>query len=149
MAETKKDKDSKTGRFLEKNKSAVRHGGHSFAATGKVPSVRGVRQLKKDLERIRADLEVATPKLNIKKTLVISQIVRTEGMIRLIEIYLKKSGIVKPGKLRAGIIELQPALATTYLALMNSQRCALALLGLNEQKLEEIKAPYEIVEGEK
>ena len=144
-----RDKDKKSGQFLQGNKAALKHGGHSFAASGKVPSVKGVRKLKKDLEQLRTDLEKITPKMNVKKALIIGQICKAEGFILLIELYLKKAGILKPSRLKAGVIDVQPALGTTYLQLLNNQRSALALLGLDEQKFEEIKAPYEIVEDEK
>lgn len=45
--------------------------------TGRVPSVRGARVLRRELTKIRAELESLTPDLNVKKALLIDQIVST------------------------------------------------------------------------
>jgi predicted DNA-binding protein YlxM (UPF0122 family) len=148
VSESQPERDD-FGRFLPGNQAAVKHGAWSLARSSKVPSVRGVRSLRKDLERIKCDLEEITPRINVKKSLIISQIVRTEGMIRLIEMYLKKTGILKPDKFRSGILDLQPSLSKSYLALLNTQRQAILSLSLDEQKADEILAPYEIVGKEK
>jgi len=145
---SKKERDSK-GQFQPGNRLAVKHGAYTLKATGKVPSVRGVPQLKKRLARIREDLKGATPTLNVKKELLIEQIVRTEAQISLIEMYLKKAGLLRPDKWRKGIIDLQPALSQSYLAFMNSQRHAIMALGLDEEKAEEILAPYEVLGKDK
>jgi hypothetical protein len=101
MSKSQTERDD-FGRFLPGNQAAVKHGAWSLAQSGKVPSVRGVRALRKDLDRIRSDLEEITPRINVKKSLIISQIVRTEGMIRLIEVYLKKTGILRSDKFKRG-----------------------------------------------
>ena len=85
----------------------------------------------------------------MKKELLIEQIVRTEAQISLIEMYLKKAGLLRPDKWRKGIIDLQPALSQSYLAFMNSQRHAIMALGLDEEKAEEILAPYEVLGKDK
>jgi len=107
------------------------------------------RKLRHRLEQIRSDIEAITPNMNAKKRLMIEQIIRTEGMISLIEMYLKKCGIVKPDKFRRGVVDLQPSLATSYLALLNTQRHAVLALGLNKEKAEEVLTPFQIVEQEK
>lgn len=135
------------GRFLPGNQTAVKHGAWSLKS-GKIPSVRGVRQLKRDLQQIREELEKITPGLDAKKSLLISQVVRTEAQIRLIEMYLKKAGILRPDKWRRGIVDLQPSLSNSYLAFLNTQRHAIMALGLDQDRAAEVLAPYEIIEEE-
>jgi len=147
MSKQENERDRK-GRFLLGNQAALKHGAWSLAKA-RIPSVRGVRKLNKELEGIRESLEKLTPQLNVKKQLLISQIVRTEGQIRLIEMYLRKAGILRPDKLRRGILDLQPSLANSYLAFLNVQRHAIMALGLDNDKASEILAPYEIVEEQK
>lgn len=142
------DRDDQ-GRFLPGNRASQKHGAFSLRATGKVPSVRGIKQLRKRLARIREDLKEATPALNVKKELLIEQIVRTEAQISLIEMYLKKAGLLRPEKWRKGIIDLQPALSQSYLAFMNTQRHVIMALGINKEKADEILVPYEILGKEK
>lgn len=66
----------------------MKHGAYTLRATGRVPSVRGVKILRKRLTRVREDLRSATPVLNVKKELLIEQIVRIEAQISLVEMYL-------------------------------------------------------------
>lgn len=135
-----------SGRFLLGNQAAKKHGAWSLARSGKVPTIRGARALGQRLEELQAELEKNTPKLNVKKELLIGQIVKTEGMICMIEMYLKKQGILRPDQYRRGIITPQPALSSTYLSLINSQRQAIMALGLEPIQMEEILTPYQIVE---
>ena len=143
------------GQFIKGNPMAgqanLKTGIHSklFKVTGKVPSVRGARKLQSDMEKLEQTLEEITPEINAKKVLLIKQIVRAETLTRLIELYLKKHGILQPFKSRRGIMELQPAVAGAYLSLMTQQRNSIMALGLDPKQLEAVKAPYEIVEAEK
>jgi len=131
--------------------AALKHGIHSklFNITGRVPSLRGARQLKKDMEQLTATLEEITPEINAKKVLLIKQIVRTETLLRLIELYMKEHGILQPFKAKKYIMELQPAMSGTYLSLLTQQRNSIMALGLDPKQVETIKAPFEIVEAEK
>jgi len=146
MSKQENERDRK-GRFSLGNQAALKHGAWSLAG-GRIPSVRGIRKLREELEGIRMRLEEITPGLNVKKQLLISQIVRTEGQIRLIEMYLRKAGIVRPDKWRRGILDLQPSLSNSYLSFLNSQRLAILALGLDHERTSEILAPYEIIEKE-
>jgi hypothetical protein len=129
----------------------LKSGIHSklFKVTGRVPSLRGARQLQRDMDLLEKTLEEITPEINAKKVLLIRQVVRTETLIRLIEGYMKQHGILQPFKARRSIMELQPAVAGAYLSLMTQQRNSIMALGLDPKQLEAVKAPYEIVEAEK
>jgi hypothetical protein len=143
-----KQRDQRTGEFLPGNQVATKHGGHAFLITGKVPSVRGARVLKRVLTRIRKELEDMTPDLNVKKRLLIDQIVSATGFMKLFEMYVRKVGIPRPDQWKKRIFDVQPAFSF-YLSLMNRQLQAVQALGVNKEKADEILAPYEIVEREK
>ena len=141
-------RDTKTGRFQPGNKASIKHGCWSLTATGKIPSIRGLRQIRQDLERIRLELERGTPSLTLQKKLLIGQVVRTEGQLRMIELYFKRSGLMRPDKWRRGVLEPHPIMAT-YQSFLNSQRNALMSLGLEPAETEKILTPFEIVAGDK
>jgi len=142
------NRDPKTGKFLRGNQAAVKHCGHAFLVTGRVPSVRGARALKKELARIRRELEGCFPKLDVKKSLLVNQVVRAEGFCSLFEAYCKRAGIIEPHSARKKVLAFQPGFQT-YLSLLNLQRNAIHSLGLDEKKSEEILTPFEIIEKEK
>lgn len=141
----------KQGKFTKGNPqaqtAALKTGIHSkmFKITGKVPSVRGARKLQADMLKLQATLEEITPEINAKKVLLIRQIVRTETLMELIELYMKEHGILQPFKARKYIMELQPAMAGTYLSLMTQQRNSIIALGLDSMQVEAVKAPYELI----
>ena len=146
---------NKRGQFIKGNPMAgqanLKTGVHSklFKVTGKVPSVRGARKLQSDMDQLEKTLEEITPQINAKKVLLIRQIVRTETLTRLIELYMKTHGILQPYKARRSILELQPAIAGAYLSLMTQQRNSIMALGLDPQQIEAIKAPYELIAEDK
>lgn len=139
-----KDKDSKTGRFKKGNIAALKHGAYSLARTKNVPSIRGVRALAMHLDQVKVKLERATPDLNIKKDLLIGQVVKTEEKLCLIDMWVRKIGVLRPDRRRHGLLELQPALAHSYLAFMNSQRLALMALGIRSAEADRVLFPYEL-----
>ena len=147
MTETEHGRDSKTGKFLQGNKSAVKHGGHSFLITGQVPSVRGARKLKQELSRIRKELETSIPDLDVKKSLLIKQIVQAEGFASLFEMYCKKMGIIEPRSAKRGALNFQPGFKV-YLSFLAAQKNALLALGLDEKRAEQILSPYELIQKE-
>jgi len=130
--------------------AALKTGVHSrmFNITGKVPNVRGARRLQRDMETLAATLEEITPDINAKKVLLIKQVVRTETLMQLIELYMKQHGILQPFKARKYIMELQPAMSGTYLSLLSQQRSSIIALGLNTEQVEAVLTPYEIAEIE-
>jgi len=121
------DRDDQ-GKFTKGNLVAYKTGAYS---TRLKPSIRGVRALNKHLAVLQGELEAAveeTPKTKV----LIGQVVRLERQICLIEMYLKKHGILRPVPLKRGLIELQPALSNCYVSFLNSQRLALRELELKE-----------------
>ena len=141
-----KGRDSQ-GKFLSGNTAGLKHGAWSLTTTGKIPSVRGRREIQRDLQEIRTELERVTPRLTVQKKLLINQIIRSEGQIRLIELYFKRCGIMRPDRWRRGVLEPHPV-TQTYLSFLHSQRNALMSLGIEPGEVEEILTPYQIIEKE-
>lgn len=145
MDDTKeRDKDAVTGQFKKGNRAALKHGAYSLARTKNVPSIRGVRELARYITQIKANLEKATPDMNVKKELLINQVIKIEEKICFIDMWLRKTSVLRPDKARKGLIELQPVLANSYLAFLNSQRLALMALGIGSEEAERAMFPYEI-----
>lgn len=144
----KADRDSKTGRFLPGHLIASKHGVTRYLATGKLPSIRGKKAIQKHLEEIRSGIEEMTPRMNAKKRILISQIVRTEGVLQAIELYIQRAGIIDEKKfISKKMIMLQPCF-NSYLSFLNSQRLAIMALGLEGQAekiitLDEIVAEHD------
>jgi hypothetical protein len=141
-----KGRDPKTGRFLPGNQCAERHGYYSLAK-GRVPQIPGIRAIRKDLQRIGKELEAMTPNPDVRTKLLVGQVVKTAGMILLLERYMRKAGILAPQKWRKGIVEAQPAMKI-YLQILDGQRRALAMLNVDGRQVEKILTPLEIVQEE-
>jgi len=120
------------GRFTDRNQASLKHGLYSAMRAG---SMRGRRTLNKRLGELRTALEQAVTD-SPQRRVLIGQVVRTEGLIEIIEAYFRRAGILDEVKARRGKLEPQPILAKTYLGLLNSQRLALAALGLDGKKPE-------------
>jgi hypothetical protein len=143
-------KDPVTGRFLpgNKGKGNLKHGVNVFLQTGKLPSVRGKRLLNKYLRQLEKDLTAAlggspTPQQGI----LIRQVLRAEGVLRLIEMWLQRVPAINSKGWKLGSLELQPCLSQSYGFFLNVQRQAVLSLGLGK-KSEEVLTPYQIIEAE-
>lgn len=130
ITETLNNQDPNTGRFVAGNAAARTHG----AFSARIPKIRGIKKLKKELGKLRAQLEANVPELNAQKLLLIDQIIRSETQLRLIEYYLGKHGILRPDSFRKNTLELHPALANSYLSFLNAQKQALVSLGITHRK---------------
>lgn len=146
MSKEKKDRDEGTGRFVKGNVAGLKHGAYSLARVKNVPSVRGIRVLTKHLDRVKSELEKATPDLNVKKEILISQVVKTEEKLCLMDMWLRKVGMIKADKARKGLLELQPCLAKSYLGFMNTQRLALMALGFEDRQTADILRIQDLVD---
>jgi hypothetical protein len=89
--------------------------------------------LIRDLGPLEADLTVA-------QRVLVDRVLSKLCILRVTEEWLKEHGLFTTGG------ELQPVLATAYLAYCNSLRLDLVALGLDKRKAGEILAPFEIVE---
>jgi hypothetical protein len=147
MGKSGPERDTKTGRFLPGNTLGMRHGAHAVKPTAKVPSVRGVRALAQHLDSLKSELESITPHLDAKKQLLLNQIISLEEKRQLIDMWLKKCGLVIPEKVRKRRLELQPVMSF-YISLMNSQRHAILALGLDIEQVRRLMTPLEIVQAE-
>lgn len=134
IAETQSNQDPRTGRFIVGNSAARTHG----AFSSRIPKIRGIKRLKRELGQLRKELEANTLEITPQKTLLIDQIIRSETQLRLIEYYLGKHGILRPDRFRTGNLELHPALANSYLSFLNAQKSALVSLGIDNKKAEGI-----------
>jgi len=129
-----RQKDSVTGRFLPGNKGNQKHGVNVFLQTGKLPSVRGKRLLNKYLRQLEKDLRAAlggspTPQQDV----LVRQVLRAEGVLRLIEIWLQKVPAISGKGWKRGSLELQPCLSQSYGFYLNVQRQAILALGLDRK----------------
>ena len=140
-------RDTKTGRFQPGNTASIKHGCWSLTSRGKIPSIRGMRSLKQDLEAIRTELVEITPRMTPGKRLLIGQIIRSEAQIRLIELFFRKAGIMRPDKWRRGILESHPVLQD-YRSFLHTQRSAVQALGIEPTQMEEVLSPFQIIEKE-
>lgn len=147
MGKNRPERDIKTGRFLPGNTLGTKHGAHAVKPSVKVPSVRGVRALARYLDKLKSELESITPHLDAKKQLLINQIISLEEKRQLVDMWIKKVGLVIPEKVRKKRLELQPVMSF-YISLMNSQRLAVLALGLNEDHVRRLMTPLEIVKAE-
>ena len=147
MNDNRTGRDPKSGQFLKGNQSAVKHGGHSYLVTGKMPPIRGVMKLRKELDRIKKALEGNVQDLDVKKSLLIRQIVESAGFCSLFELYCRKMGLLDPVLGKKGRLDFQPGFRV-YLTLMNAQKNAIMALGLDEKQAEESLTPFEIIQKE-
>jgi hypothetical protein len=135
--------DAKTGKAAKGNRLAVKHGGHSFLATGRLPSIRGRKRIQRTLNDFRAALVAAVPDSEDPRiSALIGQVVRAEGFLFIIEAHLRRFGILKLGK---DGLESMPVLKDVV-SFMNVQRAAILAMGMEKRELEAIKAPYELLE---
>lgn len=144
-----KDRDIRTGRFTDGNKAALKHGAYSMQSfeSAKKPSIRGVRALTRYLDRLKSELESITPQLDVKKQLLINQVISLEEKRQLIDMWLKKCGLVIPEKVHKRRLEPQPVMSF-YISLMNSQRHAILALGLDIEQAHRLMTPLEIVQAD-
>jgi len=134
-------RDKKTGRVLPGSQLALKHGIYSL---DKIPSIRGARALSKHLDWIKVELENAIPDMDVRKELLINQVVKLEQKICLADMWMRKAGIIRRDKLKEGYLEMHPILAASYVALMNSQRLALRDLGIEGEKASRILTPTQL-----
>ncbi len=146
-AEQMDGRDSR-GRFAKGNKAAARHYGHTYIATSNLPPIRGIRKMKKSLEKMRRELEDTIPDMNAKKAILVDQVVKSAGFMWLFEIYCRKAGLLDPALSKKGRLDFQPGMKI-YLSMLNSQRAALVALGIDQIKGDKILSPIEIIEQEK
>lgn len=139
----------KRGQFNKGNPqsrtAALKHGLYAFKLTGKIPSIRGARVLMHDLSKLRSELEVITPGMNVKKSLFIDQVVSARGFMRLFEMYIKQAGLLNPRLYPRGVIDFQPGFGT-YLSFAALQSKALLALGLNTEDVDKVPTPIEYIE---
>jgi hypothetical protein len=136
-AEVKK-KGKKRGR---KSGGPISHGAYSLLATGEYPESRkdvarwlGVvrRCMIHDLGPTEADLTAA-------QLVLIDRVIGKLGVIRCVEEYVRKTGIMQGGA-------LAPILRNNYLAWTNSLRLDLMALGIAKQRSGEVLDVHEYIE---
>ena len=104
-----------------------------------------MRGLRKELDRIRKALEAITDPQDIRKELLISQILKSFGFCACFEKFVKQAGLfTKTGK----EFDFQPAFKT-YISLLNSQRHCIRLLEQgNGSKQKSVMSVAEILQEE-
>ena len=119
----------------------ITHGAYSWLQTGRInPSIRGYKKLQRYLEDIERSLidDLGGPeKLIAAKEILIKATIETYGVLFLASMYCKREGILRPDKMKRGIIELQPVLGHQFIAFMNTIRQNLLALGIDQRKADE------------
>lgn len=118
-----------------------KHGGYSLVARDEM--LKEHPHLKRYLEDCRAglvrDVAGTEDQLTEGQRLIIDRLIPKLAICRLIEIYIEKYGIFRRDQLqRRKVLELEPALGTSYLAFDNSIRLGLALLGIDKRKADDV-----------
>jgi hypothetical protein len=132
----KKERDEKTGKLVKGHAIRQEHGGFYFLRSNRIPSVRGRRRIAHELASLREKLMEAVPNSSdIRKQILIGQIIKAEGFCLLLECYLKRFGILSIQAFKEGRLEPQGALAMVA-QMMNSQARAVKTLGLSEKAQE-------------
>jgi len=127
----------------------IKHGIIHFKRTGEFhPSLRGRQRLRKELEALGNEIRSAIPSLTPQKELLLNETLRVTACLWLGGLYLSKVGLFKESKLKDGVLEPQPFVSSTLLALENTLRLNLLALGMNSKHAEKVMTPYEIVKEE-
>jgi len=127
----------------------IKHGITYFKRTGEFhPSLRGRQRLRKELEQLRNDIRSAIPALTPQKELLLNETMRIVGCLWLAGLYMGKVGLFLEPKLAQGILEPQPFISSTLLAMENSLRLNLLALGMNSRQADKVQTPFEIVREE-
>lgn len=127
----------------------IKHGIEVFKRTGEFhPSIRGRQRLKRELEQLRDDILSAIPSLTPQKELLLNETMRIVGCLWLAGLYMSKVGLFRESKLKDGILEPQPFVSSTLLAMENTLRLNLLALGLNSRQADKVQTPFEIVQKE-
>jgi hypothetical protein len=145
---TKKRERDEEGKLLPGHEIRKTSGAWMYLHTLRVPGIKGRRRIQKHLDELRVRLKETVPgSEDVRRELIIGQVIKTEGFLILVEEYLKRAGILDPVAFRQGRLEVQGSLGFC-ISLMNTQRLALQSLGLDLKDTAEILTPYEIVAQE-
>jgi len=133
-----KERDPKTGLLLPGHELRKTSGAWLFLKSGRVPSVRGKRRIQRELSALREKLMQAVPGSDdVRKQVLIGQIIRCEGFCLLIESFLKRFGVLDPQALSQGQVQVQGSL-TALVSFMNSQARAVASLGMDKREAADV-----------
>ena len=123
------------------SKGKATHGVYSWLQTGRInPSIRGYKKLQKYLEGMEKGLiddSGGLENMTAAKEILIKATIEAYGVLFLASIYCKREGILRPDKMKRGIIELQPVLGHQFIAFMNTIRQNLLALGIDQRKADE------------
>ena len=90
-----------------------------------------------DIERGLIDDLGGQEKLTAAKEILIKATIEAYGVLFLASMHCKREGILRPDKMKRGIIELQPVLGHQFIAFMNTIRQNLLALGIDQRKADE------------
>jgi len=103
----------------------ITHSISTFIKTGKInPSIRGYRKLQSHLLDIENSLiiEQGGPGITAKEEILIKCVIEGYGILMLGNMYVKKYGVLSPGKLKAGELQYQAILGKSMVAYQNTIR---------------------------
>lgn len=130
--------EGKLDKKLPKGRPRTVHGAVSYIVHGKLPEHRAYlrRFLTTAREGLIAD-HGGEENMSTAQLILVDRVISKLAISRLIEEYVKESGIFNDGK-------LQGVLKENYLAYSNSLRLDLQALGLNEQASDRVLSPLEL-----
>jgi len=113
-----------------------------YLRTGRLnPSVRGRRKLQQYLREIERDLiamQGGVDHVTTAREILIKGTIEAFGVVLLAAMYCRRKGVLRPDRLKEGVLELQPVLGHQFLAFLNTIRQNLIALGLDSRKAEGI-----------
>jgi hypothetical protein len=116
------------------------HGVYFWLKTGRInPSIRGFRKLQNYLESMEKDLiesQGGAEHLTPAREILIKATIEAYGVVLLASMYCKREGILRPDRLKEGVIELQPVLGRQMLNFMSLLKQNLVALGLDPREAE-------------
>lgn len=129
----KKDIRDEQGKFLPGHSVSLKHGLYAYQARGELPTIPGKRQIQRRLDDLKDGLMKAVPDSeDPRRQVLIGQIVKLEGLLILIEEYLKRAGLLRSDRWRRGIAEIHPV-GQQFVSFLNAQRDAIRALGLDRK----------------
>ena len=131
----KEQRDPK-GKLLPGHELRKTSGAWLFLKSGKIPSVRGKRRIGRELSTLREKLMEQVPDSDdVRRQVLIGQIIRAEGFCLLIESFLKRFGVLDPQALSRGQVEIQGSL-NAVVSFSNMQARAIGQLGMDSKARE-------------
>jgi len=123
-------------------KKSEKHGVYIWLRDGRIsPSVRGYKRMRRylrEMERSLFEMQGGPDRVTPAKEILIKSTIEAYGVLLLASIFCREHGVVRPDRLKEGVVELQPVMGAQFLAFMNTCRQNLVTLGMDGRKADDI-----------